>query len=171
VFLLNCPKCRGVTPHTDDATEMACRWCGWRGRPPLGNVVRDPAAVRRAVLAEVRPVAYLLFTFGIGQLLTALMYCLMFINPTNTTNYLFGRVPQSPMLYAIGLTVLVGGVLILAAAVAVERGRNRLIAVTGAWLALTSPLLLGIPIGVWALRTLSRPEVRAAFARGRPTDA
>lgn len=120
------------------------------------------ADVRRHVLGELKPVAYLLFTFGIGQLLTAGVFVVIFILGNGA--YLIGRFDHAPLLYAIGLVLLVGGILIVAAAVTVERGRNRLVAVTGAWLVITSPLLVGLPLGVWALRRLTASDVRLAFS-------
>lgn len=166
MYLLHCPRCRGVTLNPDDSAGHACRWCGWRGRPPRDRVVDAPAAVRRFVLADLRPVANQLLTFGIGQFITALIFLWFFIGAMSQGNvYLVGRFEQNPMTYAIGLVLLAGGVLILAAAIAVRLGRNRLVALTGAWLALASPLLLGIPVGLWAVWKLTRPEARAAFTR------
>lgn len=163
MYLLHCPRCRGVTLHPDDTAGHACRWCGWQGRPPRDHLVDDPAAVRRFVLADLRPVANLLLTFGIGQLVTTLFYFLFVASQVGA--YLSGRHETSVMVYAIGLALLAGGVLIFAAAIAVQLGRNRIVALTGAWLALTSPLLLGLPVGAWAVWKLTRPEARAAFDR------
>ena len=56
MFLLHCPRCWGVTLHTDDTDGTKCRWCGWHGRPPHGYTVRDPEAVRQFVAKDLRPV-------------------------------------------------------------------------------------------------------------------
>ena len=164
MYLLHCPRCWGVTLLADDEADVGCRWCRWRGRPPLENLVHDPQAVRRFVLAELQPVGQVLALFGVAQCVTAAIYFLLFFGCGGALAR-FGYTPQLVLVAAVGAVLAVGGVIIWAASFAVRTGRGRLIAVAGAVFALTSPLLLGIPIGVWAVRELTRPEVRAVFAR------
>lgn len=71
---------------------------------------------------------------------------------------------------AVGPYLMASGAVIVAAARALRRGRGRVLGVVAAWLALFSPLLIGLPIGFWALRMLHRPEVRAAFTPGIETE-
>jgi len=162
VFLLHCPRCWGTTLLTDDPDGSRCRHCGWHGRPPLNHIVRDPEAVRQFVAKDLGPVAALLRTLGMGQTIIALVFCFFLVCGGGAS--FFGFTPQLAMAGAIGVVLLVGGVLICAGDVAIRLGRWRLIAVVGAIFALTSPLLIGLPLGVWALQRLNRPEVRAAFA-------
>lgn len=170
MILLRCPRCHACTPAEDDATKVACWWCHlWVG-PVDRHAVRDPAAVRKFVLDDLRPIASLMLTFGIGQTLTAVIYLWVFASWMSEGHvYLIGNFEQNPLVYAIGVVLLVGGVFIIAGGVALRRGRGRLYAVVGAIFTLASPLLLGIPIGAWALWKLGRPEVRAAFKSSPPS--
>ncbi len=65
------------------------------------------------------------------------------------------------------ILAFVGGGLILIGATRLRQFRDYTLVVVAAILAMlpwSSHFLIGIPAGIWALRTLSRPEVRAAFA-------
>jgi hypothetical protein len=162
VFLLHCPRCAGETAAEDDAEWVTCRWCLLRVGTNGNHIVRDPNMVRRFLLDEIWPLAALLRTFGTGQIVLALLYFLFFFGCLGGAGR-FDDVPRTVMLVAIGAVLFVSGVFVYAGAHAVYHGKRRLIAVTGAVFALTSPLLLGLPIGVWALWKLSRPEGRAVF--------
>lgn len=166
VFLLHCPRCWGVTPHTDGEAEAACRWCGWSGRPPLDHVIRDPAVVRRHVLNDLGPVVTVFALVGVAHLVVAGLLVFYFTSLNNRLA-LFADPSREVLLIAVMVVTLTSGVLILGGGLAVRTGRNRLLAVTGAWLVITSPLLVGLPFGVWALRRLTAPEVREAFALRR----
>lgn len=171
MVVLDCPRCRGETLLPEVGEGVTCRWCGWHGPAAGWLFARHPARVQKAALEELRPIAHLLRTLGVGQTVTAFIYFALFLG--------FGDVmanlresPTAALVLGIGVVLLVSGVLLIAGGVAVRRGWNRLLAVTAAWLALTSPLVLGIPIGIWALLKLNRPEGRAAFRQptGSPAE-
>jgi hypothetical protein len=162
VFLLRCPRCFGHTPADDEVEEVVCRWCRTRVTEVEWHTERSKAVVREFLLADLRPVADLMRTFAIGQLVIAAVYLFFFLGCGGLITHFHGQVNEV-MVIAIGVVLLVSGVFVYAGEVALRLGRWRLIAVTGAIFALTSPLLLGLPIGIWALWKLSRPEGRAVF--------
>jgi hypothetical protein len=168
VVLLRCPQCRGLTPGVDDAVAVECRWCRLRVGTAERYLLRDPAAARRVVLDDLAPIAALLRTLGIGQTAVAVAHFVFFIGCNSLLTHFHGAVNQV-LVIASGLVLFAGGVFIFAGGEAVRRGRGRPFAVVGSLFALTSPLLLGVPVGVWALWRLSRPEVRAAFADRPPS--
>jgi uncharacterized protein YjeT (DUF2065 family) len=168
VVLLRCPRCRGFTPTTDATDVVECQWCRLRVGTVERHLVRDPQAARRVVLDDLSPIAALLRTFGIGQIIIAVVHFAFFIGCNSLLEHFHGSVNQV-LVIASGLVLFAGGVFIFAGSEAVRRGRGRLFAVVGSLFALTSPLLIGVPVGVWALWRLSRPEVRAAFADRPPS--
>ena len=160
MYLLRCPQCHGCIRVEDDVDKGWCRKClMWVGAVER-HVVHDPAEIRQHVLKGLQPIAEVMRPFGFCQTLLAVGYfvVVLFFGSGRLELY-----PESLAMIAIVSVVLVGGVLITAGGVAVQRGRGRLFALVGGWFALTSPLLVGIPLGVWVLMTLHRPEVRAAF--------
>jgi len=77
---------------------------------------------------------------------------------------------------AVGAVAWVLGVILLVAAVQMMRLRGYRLAVAGSILAVPIPplFLVGLPVGIWALVVLRRPDVRAGFSReklGRPAAA
>lgn len=71
---------------------------------------------------------------------------------------------------ALALSMLLLSIVALAGAVCLLLARNRTLAVTGAILSLIPThigWLLGLPSGIWALRVLSRHDVRDLFRRNR----
>jgi hypothetical protein len=162
VFLIHCPRCRGQTAADDDAEWIHCRWCKLPVPAADGHVVRDPKMVRRFLLEELQPLATLMRTFAVGQLVIAFAYHFFFLGLRGLIEHFHGQVNEV-MVIAIGVVLFASGVFVYAGAHAVEHGKWRLIATTGAVFAVTSPLLLGLPIGVWALCKLNRPEGRAVF--------
>lgn len=168
MVLLRCPQCRGFTATTDDSATVECQWCRLRVGAVERHLVRDPAAARRVVFDDLAPIAALLRTLGIGQMAIAVAHFVFFIGCSSLLAHFHGSVNQV-LVIAAGLVLFGGGVFIFAGSEAVRRGRGRPFAVVGSLFALTSPLLLGVPVGVWALARLSRPEVRAAFADRPPS--
>lgn len=169
MFVLYCPRCRGYTAADDDATKVACQWCHLWVKATDKHTLRGPEFLRQFVLSDLWSVADLMRAFGIGQTVIAATYFVFFLGCGGLIAHFTGQMNEL-MLIAIGVVLFVGGVFIIAGSIAIRRGRQRSIAVVGAIFALASPLLLGLPIGAWALWKLNRPEVRAAFAPsvGRP---
>ena len=67
---------------------------------------------------------------------------------------------------AIGLVATILSTLMIVAALKMKRLRAYGLAITASILAIISPVcLIGLPIGIWALIVLTRPEVRGAFQR------
>lgn len=163
MVLLRCPQCRGFTPTTDATDVVECQWCRLRVGVAERHLLRNPQAARRVVLDDLSPIATLLRTFGIGQMVVAVLHLFFFLGCSGLIRHFNGSVNQV-LVIAAGLVLFAGGVFIFAGSEAVRQGRGRPFAVVGSLFALTSPLLLGLPVGGWALRRLNRPEVRAAFA-------
>lgn len=146
----------------EDAERGLCQWCRlWVGTADGRHLIREPRMLRWYVLNDLTSLASLMFTFGIGQTVIAVTYFWFFFGcgPTAT------RLEPLPLVLfvAIGVVLFVGGVFIIAGSMAVRYGRQRLFAVVGAIFTLTSPLIIGLPVGIWALWKLNRPEVKAAF--------
>ena len=73
----------------------------------------------------------------------------------------------------VGLLVICCNVLIVVGALRMLRFKNYGLAITACILAMITPpgLILGLPVGIWALIVLSRHDVREAFQANRSTSA
>ena len=163
MILIRCPQCKGHTPAVDDEELGRCQWCWqWVRTADERNVSREPEVLRWYVLNDLSSLGHLMYTFGLGQTVIAVTYFWFFFGCYGGANHIT-ELPPLVLLVAIGAVLFLGGVLIIAGGVAVRRVRGRLFAVVGAIFMLTSPLIVGLPIGIWALRKLNRPEVKAAF--------
>jgi hypothetical protein len=113
------------------------------------------------VMREIRPLSGPMLQFGTVQTFMGVMSSFFF----SLVLWLGGGsdTPLFGILLASGLVLLVGGVVIIAGGVCIRTGRWRLVACVGAILIVTSPLLMGLPMGLRVLHKLTRPEVKAAF--------
>lgn len=161
MYLLHCPQCRTDTPVEEDAERLCCRTCGRVVEAAAESVYRGAASTRWFVMQDLRPLSAPMFQFGTVQTFMGVMSSLFF-----GLGLWLGVGKDTPLvmlLFIGGLVLFVGGVCILAAGACIRTGRWRLLAVAGAILAITSPLLMGLPLGIRVLRKLTRPEVKAAF--------
>lgn len=159
MFLIRCRKCRGHTAVSDDIDRpRRCRECGRPLDRERWDVVDDPVKVRRKVLESLTPLADWMLVFGLAQVFTALV----------GSAWAALAMPASDPAFLISAG---GGVSVLGGLIAVggrliRRGRWRLVGVAACVMTLFSPLVVGLPLGLWGLLTLSRPEVKAAFELG-----
>ncbi len=89
------------------------------------------------------------------------------------TNNVYDFVDKlSPVFPALSVLPAVGGLVILFGGIQMIRAKSRGLGMTAAILAMipcfaSCGCVLGIPVGIWALVVLGRPDVKAAFAAGR----
>ena len=160
MYLLHCPQCRTDTPLEEDVEKLCCRTCGRVVEVTEESVYRGAASARWFVLQELRPLSAPMFQFGTVQTFMGVMSSFFFSLCLWVGGG--GFTPLFGILLACGLVLLVGGVVIIVGGVCIRTGRGRLVAVTGAIFAITSPLLMCLPLGNPALRKHTPPEVKAA---------
>jgi hypothetical protein len=125
---------------------------------------------QEAVRQQVAPVATALFLLGLVNCLLILGLGVLYYST------LAGQSPDSPeslsnraMALLVSLALgLVSGALMIAGARMLRQMASRESAILACICAMIPPLsptfLIGIPIAVWGLKVLRRPEVKAAFA-------
>lgn len=114
--------------------------------------------LRQRVIDGLRPVRWAMALLGFASVMVAPLWMLTELLRSLTTPD-FGSA-----LAFLGIPLLtVGWVVLTPAGILLALGRFRSFALIGACLALFNPLLVGIPIGIWALVQLNRPAVRAVF--------
>lgn len=163
---------------------LKCPWCssGVRYYPALGRRVRcrhcdgviDPRRAREFTAEDKRqlarrqlgPTVHMMQLYGLGQGgLSATAAVLFLANASSITSAELGR---AVVAVSTCLMLFLTAVVIVAGATAVRRGRWRLIGMTAGWLAVFSPFLLGVPIGLTFLAQMRRPNVREVFGDDTP---
>jgi hypothetical protein len=184
---VRCPSCK-TTFVAQAAEEVPIALIDDEPRAPVTGSGAGPAQTaprRRARASEVAlsavkgpaisllvtGVLAILFGFLGGLYLLALPSALQQINPQlQQMNPQLGAPPPANVFvgYAIGNMVggLIWGGLVIAGAICMLRLRLYPLAMTGTIVGMvpcSSCCLLGLPMGIWALVVLNRPEVKDAF--------
>lgn len=159
MFLLLCLRCRGDTAVSDDAhPPTRCRRCGSDLDPRRTRVIDDPAEVRWRVLRTLVPLSDGMLAFGVLQAgLSSMVVILTLMGATLplATDDTFTLVGS----FGVGL---LGG-LIAFGGWMTRRGRYWQLGLVASGLTVFSPFVVGLPLGLWGLWKLTRPEVKAVF--------
>ncbi len=158
--LLECPHCNARVVPTDVGICPACR--SDIHAPTVRDVESETSSRPQQLFA---PAVAVLATSVIGGCLTlvsAFGFCRFYFSQSDRPNdytYLY-LMSGTYALLLLACTVAFAG------AFCMFTLRNRWLAVAGAY-ALVVPifgcLLVGIPVGVWAIRAMSTPEIKNGF--------
>ena len=141
--------------------------------------VPNPAGPTPIPLARLRAPATTLIVLGTVNGVIGLLGCCSRIGQAGS-DPIQGDADTAQLVTYTALSVLsllsvLLAPLIIVGAVRMRQGRNYGLAMTTAILAIspvTCLFLIGIPVGIWAVLTLRRPDVRQLFAtRGVPSPA
>lgn len=162
---LKCPWCAsGVRYYPALGRRVRCRHCDGAIDPRRAEEFTDEDK-RQIALRLLRSTVHTMQLFGLGQALLTAIAGTIFLATASSVGA--GDLGWAVIYASTILILFASAVVIVAGATAARWGRWRLIGLTAGWLAVFSPFLLGIPLGLTFLAQMRRPEVRAAF--GAPT--